>query len=176
MDDMVKATDGETNAGSRSGFLAKLSRLVVVAFAGSALAVGLTVNPATATTAGACGWYVERNGPVGGVWVWDGSVGAWNLLQFEIVTYNDGCGSRFYRLYEWDSTGTPATLSFNLRIWVCGVQQRTVGWTAFGWSSGFVQSPSYYYGGCGRQADDAWSSISSGWFSPTSGSAYVTAS
>jgi|GEM_PF-7087012 len=152
-----------------------LGRIAVLVFAASLLAGGLTVNPATAKNAGACGWYsVERWGPVGQTPVWDTRVNATTWLSFEIVTYNDGCGNRFYRLYEWDTTGTVALLHLDLRVWVCGGFQ---GWyTANVWSnSGYIQSPATFNWGCGRQADDYGSGISSGWFSPGGGSVYVTA-
>jgi len=165
----VTVTDESTLA--RSGGLARTAVIVLVA---AVLAAGVRLNPATATTAGACGWYAERAGAVGGQWVWDSWAGAYDYVQFQIVTYNDGCGSRFYRLHEWTSTGTWAYLHLDIRVWVCGRYQGI--WTATPWSpSSYIQTPSFFYGGCGPQADD-WSSwIGNQWaFSPNPGSAYVT--
>ena len=149
------------------------TRLLTVVIAAAALSAGATVNPATARTAGACGWSVESWGGVGTTPVWDSRVNATTWLRFEIVTYTDGCGSKFYRLYEWDSTGTIAHLHLDIRVWICGVNQGI--WTGDVWtSSGYLQTPVFWYAFCGRQADDLSSWIQSGWFSPTSGAAYVT--
>jgi hypothetical protein len=152
----------------------RIARWVILVFASATLASTLLLNPIAATPVGACGTFgVEFYGPIGAVQVWDSRVRGGTWLEFEIVTYNDGCGSRFYRLYEWDTTGTIADLHLDLRVWVCGVYQRT--FVADVWSnSGYIQSSSYFGPGCGRQADDYGSSISSGWFSPSGGYVYIT--
>jgi len=152
-----------------------LLRYLTVVFAAALLAGGLLLNPVAAKPVGACGWFIpEHNGPVGAVQVWDGRVGGWTRLEFQIITYSDGCGNRFYRLYEWDTTGTIAALQLDLRVWVCGAYQGK--FIATVWSnSAFLQSSTYsYWPWCGRQADDFGSAISSGWFSPGFGAAYVT--
>lgn len=152
-----------------------LIRIAVILFVASVLAVGVRVSPAAATTAGACGWYAEKAGAIGGQWVWDSWAGGYDYLQFQIVTFNDGCGSRFYRLYEWTSTGTWAYLHLDIRVWACGRYEGI--WTATPWSpSSYIQTPSFFYGAwCGPQADDLSSWIGNQWaFSPNPGSAYVT--
>lgn len=150
---------------------------LLIALAASLFAGVFVVNPITATTAGACGWSVENYGATNGTQVWDSNAGVYTWLNFRIDTYTDGCGSKFYRLWEWVSDGTAAqNLHFDLRVWVCGSYTGTATGDLYWVASGYLDSGSYFYGVCGRQADDYGSAIyNQYWFSPTYGNAYVTA-
>ncbi len=149
----------------------------ILVIAASFFATFLVVNPTTSTTVGACGWSIENYGPTGSAQVWDSNAGVYTWLNFRIDTYSDGCGSKFYRLWEWVGDGTAASnLHFDLRVWVCGSYQQTFTGDLYWVSSGYLDSNSYFYGVCGRQADDYGSAIGNTyWFSPTYGDAYVTA-
>jgi hypothetical protein len=154
----------------------RLSRHFAILLAATLLATVLVLNPLRAPTVGACGWYtLEATGPLGSAQVYDSNAGVWTWVNFQIETYNDGCGNRFYRLWEWVSSGTAANLHLDLRVWVCGTFINVYVKDLFG-SAGFEDSPAfYYYPWCGRQADDYGSGISSGWFNPYGSSVYVTA-
>jgi hypothetical protein len=141
----------------------------------AALAVMAILVPGAAhpETVGACGWYWESS-RFNNVWVYDYSVGGWTTIDYELDTYNDGCGSRFYVSTVWTGDGTPMWLQSSERAWVCGGYAGSRSRAAYtNWIQ--VSSPSYFYGICGRQADNYPSSSWSGVTSPASTSAYLTA-
>jgi hypothetical protein len=124
-------------------------------------------------TVGACGWYLERN-VITSTWVWDSWQYRWTTVDYEVDTYNDGCGNRQYASRVWVSDGTPAWLTADIRVWVCGGYQGT--WsTGARWSNyDVVYSPVFHYWPwCGRQADNATSSSSSPYLAPNT-SDYLT--
>ena len=86
---------------------------------------------------------------------WDVYLTGNNYLFYTLTTWNDGCGSRQYEGQEWTEYATNINpWEPHLRVWVCGVSQAneqthtTTVWT-----------PQYYYGSCGRQADNYHSNI-----------------
>jgi hypothetical protein len=108
-------------------------------------------------TVGACGWYLERS-TFTNQWVWDNAWSMWTTINYEVDTYNDGCGDRVYASRTWTGNGDFTWLNANVRVWVCGAYQGA-------WSSGAVWTNSvvmwspafWYWPWCGRQADNAGS-------------------
>src|SRR5438105_4823493 len=61
-------------------------------------------------TVGACGWYLERS-VVTWTWVWDSARSMWTQVDYEVDTYNNGCGYRYYASRVWVANGTPGWLT-----------------------------------------------------------------
>jgi len=116
-------------------------------------------------TVGACGWYLERS-VVTWTWVWDSARSMWTQVDYEVDTYNNGCGYRYYASRVWVANGTPGWLTASIRVWVCG--SYAGGWSSGArWATAVTQfSPTFLYLGCGRQADDLTSSSTSPWLAP----------
>lgn len=141
----------------------------IVALAGVAILAPGAAHP---ETVGACGWYRESSS-FKNVWVYDYSVSGWTTIDYELDTYNNGCGSRYYVSTVWTGDGTPMWLQSSERAWVCGGYAGSRSRSAYtNWIQ--VSSPSLFYGFCGRQADNypssSWSSVTS----PATTSAYLT--
>jgi hypothetical protein len=144
-------------------------RLVLAIFATSMAVGGIGLAP---ITAGACGWYVERQNSASES-VYDDRSG-WTYAVVIVQTYNDGCGNKKYYSEVYSANGLTTDQSFaNVRVWVCGTYQGS--WNSpLIWNGTYAQvwSPSFYYGGCGRQADDYNTGMFSYDWSPNQGVQY----
>jgi len=78
----------------------------IVALAGVAILAPGAAHP---ETVGACGWYRESSS-FKNVWVYDYSVSGWTTIDYELDTYNNGCGNRYYVSTVWTGDGTPMWL------------------------------------------------------------------
>jgi hypothetical protein len=83
------------------------------------------------------------------------------LNAFASGFVNTGC-SYYYEVTEWEGNATQAVFAdpVQVRVWVCGTYQSQGPWREF--ETGYyvqVLSPTFKYGSCGPQADDAGSAI-----------------
>lgn len=137
------------------------SLLAIAGFLGLTLAVA--PNPITAKPVGACGWALEH---------WNYTYtdyqynGGWGRAYFYLYTYNDGCGNKQYQSRVLASPAASDQYMYvNIRVWVCGTYQNL--WhTEYYINDLSRYSPVFYYGNCGRQADNAGSSTSSNYEIP----------
>jgi hypothetical protein len=129
------------------------ARLLVVCVAALVLAAVGSVKAAPAV--GACGFtqeqYVETTSLRS-----DPTLGSVTLHE-SVQTENNGCGTKHYVVYQYFTRGTAQVYPSGyyatfVRVWVCGAYQGT--WQNLPSTPSIVVSPDFFYGTCGRQADN----------------------
>ena len=134
--------------------MGRIKRAVLACLLSTFITGGLA---ASTVPAGACGWYQE-DVQTAVVTTWDTYQNLSTYVAFELYTYNNGCGARYYHVDGFVGDGTFTNIDLAYRIWVCG----NLVWTSVYqpvWSSNYgVSSPTFNYGSCGRQADNYYSS------------------
>jgi hypothetical protein len=128
---------------------------VVVLLLLAALLPG-AARPVTAS-ASSCQWQIEQV-VTAAVTIYDPYQVVWTTVWYGITTFTDMCGSRYYRASILVLDGTPARLQLGLRIWVCGIRVATYSFSSLYATGLTFFSPAFYYGPCGRQADNWYSS------------------
>lgn len=115
-----------------------------------AVALFIGKEAADPTAVHACGWYLEHQGSTVSKSFYSVYIGGSNYLNEYINTYNDGCGDKYYTLHNYTTYYEPGTFQSSLSVWVCGSYTGR-NYTS---SSTTVSTPSFYYGSCGRSAND----------------------
>src|SRR5712664_3071125 len=103
------------------------------------------------------GWGVERVNTAS-TQFWDVYLGRYNWLNVSVTTYSDGCATtnKYYESQEWFSYSTNfSDMTPYIRVWVCGTWKETTHGTQSSWWF----SQTYYYGTCGRQADNSGTTV-----------------
>lgn len=145
-----------------------MKRLISTAATALLLATGVVLSPTQVLTASAtCGWNYERNvyGSIPNVY--DINTNSYATADFGLITFQDFCGHKYYQASVSLDNPYYATqpvhykyLEVTIRVWVCGTYQGY--WEKAVWTTAAqvtVTTPSFFYGLCGRQADNGYTEV-----------------
>jgi len=159
-----------------------MKRGISIALTAMLVATAGVLLPTHALTASAqCGWNYERTvyGSIANVY--DINTNSYSTADYGLITYQDFCGHKYYSASV--SLDNPyyavqpvhyKYLEVTIRVWVCGTYQGY--WEKSLWTTTAqitVTTPSFFYGLCGRQADNGYTEVAGSNLYPTPDRLYL---